>query len=199
MPEMEGLSTRAAIAAKRKALTRLRKDADQARLMGVAPDLEFAPATIATSFTPGKFENLGSIRLRWAEPDLFEFIPRKSKPFAFIRHTGERVEPRNMITDGGSIPKVAQVKTSLSPWGYAPAYLLHDWEFEAHHCGKTAKSFEEVTLTCMEAIQTLMRDKVVPNDWLDLAAIHLAISSFIARSYWDRDPPACTLPKDQPD
>ena len=32
-----------------------------------------------------------------------------------------------MYTDGGSIPRIAQAFNGFSPWGYAPAYMIHDW------------------------------------------------------------------------
>lgn len=196
----EGLPLRSAVTAKRRVLAELRRAAPVGPLaMAEAETAAAASLSFGTDFTPGRFENLAGIRLAWVGPDLFHFIPRKTRPFAFIRHTGERIEPRNMVTDGGSVPKLAQLRSSLSAWGYAPAYLIHDWEFEAHHCGRTPKSFDEVRLTCMEAVKTLMRDRIVPDSWLDLTAINFAIGSPIAWSYWNRNPPACTLPPDRPE
>nr|WP_249779640.1 DUF1353 domain-containing protein [Bradyrhizobium sediminis] len=34
-----------------------------------------------------------------------------------------------MYTDGGSIPRIAQIFNGLSPWGFGPAYIVHDWIF----------------------------------------------------------------------
>src|SRR5690242_2673175 len=79
----------------------------------------------------GAFENLDSIRLRWigsdVKKDYFEFIPKANKPFAFVRKSGKRIEPRRMFTDGGSIPRILWSVPGFSPWGQGPAFLVHDY------------------------------------------------------------------------
>ena len=44
------------------------------------------------------------------------------------------VQPGMMYTDGGSIPKAAQLFWGFSPWAYAPGCMVHDWLFVARHC-----------------------------------------------------------------
>ena len=101
--------------------------------------------SLYSQFKVGKYENLERIRVsyclpgtKWPPADLFNFIPKQSNPFTFVRHTNERISPRNMVTDIGSVPRLAGLfRRGLTAWGYAPAYIVHDWEFEAHHCGVT--------------------------------------------------------------
>jgi hypothetical protein len=144
----------------------------------------------------GAFSGLESIRLRWVRPDWFEFIPRAAQPFSFLRSTGEVVEPRRMFTDGGSIPRIFWAKKSLSPWGFAPAFLLHDWEFDKHHCELTPKSFEAVRDTMMEAVKTLMEIGICPRGDLTFRVIFAGINSNVARDIWNRQHPSCPLPPD---
>jgi hypothetical protein len=105
-----------------------------------------------------------------------------------------------MITDIGSIPRLAGVfARGLSPWGYAAAYLVHDWEFELHHCGQTAKTFEQVRDTMMECVKTLMEKRLAPKSQLNFWLLYQGINSAVARRYWNRDPPSCTLPPYKPE
>jgi hypothetical protein len=143
----------------------------------------------------GRFENLASNRLAWREPDWFELIPKRDA-FRFVRASGEVVEPRRMFTDGGSIPRVLWPIRSLSPWGYAPAFLVHDWEFDRHHCGHSPKSFDEVRDTMMEAVKTLMATGICPLDRVAFRAIQGGIDSPVARIVWDLEPAQCPIPPD---
>ena len=97
-----------------------------------------------------------------------------------------------MFTDGGSIPRPFWVFRNLSPWGYAPAFLVHDWEFDVYHCELSEKTFDEVNATMMEGVRTLMETGICPKDRLAFAAIYAGISSPVGRMVWDR--PGCTLP-----
>jgi hypothetical protein len=165
---------------------------------GVQPEALFIPKDYS-EVPVGRLDFIDRIRLRWLRPDLFLFIPRVTQPFSFVRHSGERIEPRTMITDGGTIPKIAGIFSPvLTPFGFLPCYLIHDWEFERHHCGAT-KSFEEVRDTMMEALKTMMESGLVQKDVVAFSAIYAAIDSFIARGYWNRNPPVCTIPADQPE
>jgi hypothetical protein len=137
----------------------------------------------------GRFENLESNRLAWREPDWFEFIPMRGAPFVFVRASGEAIEPRRMFTDGGSIPRVLWPIRSLSPWGYAPAFLVHDWEFDRHHCGHSPKSFEEVR-------DTMMETGVCPVDRIAFRAIQGGVDSPVARIVWNLAPDVCPIPPD---
>jgi Protein of unknown function (DUF1353) len=81
---------------------------------------------------PGKFE--GSLDVRWIKPDTFIYVPSQEDPLRFTTSDRRVIAPREMYTDGGSIPRLFWGVPGYSPWGYAPAYIIHDWLFEAHHC-----------------------------------------------------------------
>jgi hypothetical protein len=150
------------------------------------------------NYQPGQFESLNRVRLRWSEPDLFELVPRATQPFAFIRPNGQRIEPTNFFTDGGSIPRiVSALNGRLTPWGYGPAYLIHDWEFDRHHCGAT-KSFNAVRDTLMEALKTLMTT-VVPKNLVAFDLIYAGVSSSVAKALWNRQTPTCPIPPANPE
>lgn len=144
----------------------------------------------------GEFLGLESIRLRWVKPDWFEYIPYTDNPFRFRRASGELITPRRMFTDGGSIPRAFWFKDTLSPWGYAPAFLVHDWEFDFHHCGRSEKSFEAVRDTMAEGVKTLMEAGLCPKSILAFKALFVGIDSFVARALWDERHPGCPLPPD---
>jgi hypothetical protein len=147
----------------------------------------------------GRFENLGRNRLQWAALSWFQFIPKTNMPFAFVRSTGERIEPKNFFTDGGSIPRVFQWGEELEPFGYLPVYLIHDWEFDLHHCKRASKTFEEVADTMMEALRTLMDDGHVPRNAFSFWMLEIGINSFVARQLWDTEPEKCPIPTYSPD
>jgi len=130
----------------------------------------------------------------------FLFVPDPQDPLVFHRADpatpGATIQPGLMYTDGGSIPKIAQVFKGLSPWGYAPAYMIHDWVFIAHHCivdGSTEKRFDQVRGVAFddsaailgEAIKALIATRqVAPND-VAPGAITAAVGSVVAKNLWD--------------
>ncbi len=83
-----------------------------------------------------KVDGSGVIRGRpsidWVKPERFVYDRRKNQVFEFRRSNGEVIRPGTIETDGGSIPRVLWNKNGYSPWTYAPAYLIHDWLYEAH-------------------------------------------------------------------
>lgn len=133
-------------------------------------------------FPTGKFE--GEPFLVWVKPDIFRMEPQTPR-FRFIRSTGEVIEPGTMYTDGGSIPRALWFVKELSPWSYAPAFLIHDWLFDCHHAGTTDKSFEEVRDIMLEGVRTLMETKVCEPNRLVFDLIYSGIDSFVARRVWD--------------
>ncbi len=144
-------------------------------------------------FPIGEFINMENIRLRWLNEKWFEFIPNDVAPFGFKRSSGEIIHPGRFYTDGGSIPRVFWPKKGLSPWEYGPAYVIHDWEFDLHHCDQSTKAFEEVRDTMMEAVRTLMEsDLTTKRKWV-FSRIYDGIDSFVARNIWNNNP-GCTLP-----
>jgi hypothetical protein len=148
-----------------------------------------APRKFYPEFPLGKFE--GEPRLVWIRPDLFRHEPNPDAPFRFIRASGEVIAPGRMNTDGGSIPRPLWFVKDLSPWSYAPAFLIHDWLFDLHHCGLTDKGFEEVRDIMLEGVRTLMETGVCEASRLKFDLIYAGIDSFVARQVWDK--PGCGL------
>lgn len=72
----------------------------------------------------------------WVGEDRFVYVPGAYG--ATVRYetakTARLIVPGLMYTDGGSIPRVARAFKGFSPWGYAPAYIVHDWIFFGRHC-----------------------------------------------------------------
>jgi len=148
------------------------------------PERKFFP-----DFPLGKFD--GEPHLVWVKPDIFRHEPQPANPFRFTRANGEEIEPGKMITDGGSIPRALWFVKDLSPWAYAPAFLIHDWLFDLHHCGRDTRSFEEVRDILLEGVRTLMETKVCDMNRLAFDLIYSGIDSFVARQVWDK--PGCGL------
>jgi hypothetical protein len=147
------------------------------------------------NYAVGTFIAIENIRLEWVAPDYFAFIP-KHTPFAFRRASGDTITPRHMFTDGGSIPRIFQPLRHLSPWTYGPAYLLHDWLFDVHHCKGTGE-FETVRDILMEAIKTMMETAVggIRKDVFAFQEIYLGVDSIVAKQIWNKTGP-CPLPPD---
>ncbi len=115
------------------------------------------------------------------------YTPHPIDPLRFQRSTGEIIQPGQMITDGGTVPRVAWVIPDINPWTYIKAYLVHDWDFLRHHCDATyGRAFEVVNLTLGEGIYTLMRTGEVGTDWRKVELVYEAVSSFVGHGVWDR-------------
>lgn len=148
--------------------------------------------TPSTKMVLSFFENIevgsfnGIPHLRWVGPDRFEFFQDTSNLFQFHRYNGETITPEKMYTDGGSIPRIVQSMPNLSPWEYGPAFIIHDWEFEAHHRNLNQKTFDDVNRTLAEGIKTLMELGIVQKNYIALYTIWLAVSSQIAKSIWNK-------------
>lgn len=142
----------------------------------------------------GKLE--GVLEVRWLEPDRFLFVPSKNNPLRFTTADGMRtIEPKPMYTDGGSIPRIFWSVPGYSPWGIAPAYIIHDWLFVAHHCGTSEYNnvtFADSSRFMGESIKTLMETNRVPKDESLFFNIVAAVKTPIAKSLWDQG--VCDLP-----
>jgi hypothetical protein len=130
----------------------------------------------------------------------FVFVPSED-PLTFTRTrsdgTEQAIRPEMMYTDGGSIPALAQVFNGFSPWGYAPAYMVHDWLFVARKClndGQATEtemqmagvSFQDSAVIAAEAIKTLIASKkVTPND-VAPGVISSVVAGPIARQLWQQ-------------
>jgi hypothetical protein len=132
----------------------------------------------------------------------FLYVPSPQAPLTFVRETApgvrQTIRPEMMYTDGGSIPSIGKVFKGFSPWGYAPAYMVHDWLFVARHCNRDGTptpeearvadmTFEESAQIMAESIKTLVSaGRVAPND----VAAHVipgAVGGPVARAAWNRD------------
>ncbi|MEZ5387673.1 MAG: DUF1353 domain-containing protein [Prosthecobacter sp.] len=74
----------------------------------------------------------GKPTVEWTQPDKFVYARSQNPYFVFKRSNGEVIRPGSIETDGGSIPRMLWSQKDFSPWSYAPAYLVHDWMYEAH-------------------------------------------------------------------
>ena len=110
---------------------------------------------------------------------LFVYVPDPNDPLRLIRENPDasvsEITPPMIYTDGGSIPRPATLFRGLSPWGYGPAYVIHDWLFVARHCltdgdpdpvyaPYVQMSFHESAEVIAEAIKALINaGRVAPN------------------------------------
>ena len=139
----------------------------------------------------------GTITVTWIEPDLFVFRPDSTNPLTFTRANGDVIRPGPMVTDGGSIPRMFWSIPGYSPWGYAPAFMVHDWIFEAHQCsydnlnyqGDTVVSgysVDEAADTMSEVLKTMREsDDSLGMTKLVIYTMDLAVRSSFARRAWD--------------
>lgn len=134
----------------------------------------------------GKLE--GKLTVQWIDFDEFEFVPDPEKPLTFTRHNGIKITPGWMHTDGGSVPRSLWAFKSYSPWGYAPAFIVHDWLFEMQHCkhaGYEEYDLYEAAQIMSEVMKTLMlEEKNAPNDKFALYSMFTAVQSVPAQSQW---------------
>lgn len=141
----------------------------------------------------------GDINLQWLGPKNYNYsgtlaFERGEYPNNFVS-TGEIIVPdvmsvpkdtMRMLTDGGSIPRIAWSIPDLDPWTYMPAYLIHDWEFTRHHKDQTfTKSLEDVNRTLCEAVYTLMLDGVTKLDQNVIKLIYAGVSSPLGLEVWN--------------
>lgn len=136
---------------------------------------------------PGELH--GKLIVQWIDHDEFIFLPDKDKPLTFTRHNKEKITPGSMYTDGGSIPRPFWVFRSYSPWGYAPAFIVHDWLFEMKHCeydGHEDYDHEEAAWIMSEVMKTMMlQDESSLPDKFTLYTMFEAVRSPLAKKYWE--------------
>jgi uncharacterized protein DUF1353 len=137
----------------------------------------------------------GRPTVQWNGMNSFVFLA--STPlFTYRTASGRLIEPRKIQTDGGSVPRLLHVFQNFSPWGYGPAYIIHDWLFAAHHQNLPPDNdwnFEDTATALAEAIKTLMAVGFTADDGrvqkLDKAEdtlylIYQAVRSPIALDMW---------------
>lgn len=138
---------------------------------------------------PGVFE--GDLVVRWVAPNTFVFEPDPQRPFRFVRADGSVIEPGRIVTDGGTVPNALWGIEGMSPWGYAPAFVLHDWLFQRHRCGLgpgDEAAFQESVAVIAEALRTLMGDAPSTADLERYRAIVAVSAGPLARYHWERAP-----------
>ncbi|WHO71807.1 hypothetical protein [Rhizobium sp. BT03] len=127
----------------------------------------------------------------------FVFVPDPDAPLTFLRPGAKSapIIPSVMYTDGGSVPKIVQPFKGFNPWGYAPAYMIHDWIFTARHCLDDGRrdpiytavehiDFHDSAVVLGEAIHTLMKKNLVSENDVAKQAITEAVNSPIAARIW---------------
>ncbi|KPA22919.1 hypothetical protein shim_12090 [Shimia sp. SK013] len=97
--------------------------------------------------TKGEFDGL--VQLYWVGGNTgsavgdgkFLYFPDPTSPLRYTSndqydHKGKRlvIEPPAFFTDGGSVPRMVQGVPGFNAWAFGPAYIVHDWAFEAHRC-----------------------------------------------------------------
>ena len=164
----------------------------------------------------------GTLMVFWVGEDKFVYYPLyKSDPLRYrlpkrlARKLGyDEIRPGIIYTDGGSIPPAVRGWAGFSPWGYGPAYIVHDWLFIAHHCivlKHTARhdardqaevdkvravDFGDSADILAAVIQALGEQEKVPRRTFAPKAIYTAVDSAIAENLWDtRKPESCSPPK----
>ena len=101
----------------------------------------------------------------------------------------EFIEPQEMYTTGGSIPRILWGIPGLSPWGLGPAYIIHDWLFYIHRCNISAPeherkiTFDQSQRILAEVGLELINKKLIDHDLLD--EIVYAVGTRYARDRWD--------------
>lgn len=145
--------------------------------------------TVVVAWVDDGSESLGDGRFVYIPTD-FTFDTRLSNGNPIT------LTPGMIYTDGGSIPKAAQLFRGFSPWGYAPAYIVHDWLFVARRCvlDNQATSnemivkdleFEDSSWIIASAIKTLISTKRVrPND-VAPRVITGAVGSPVTAARWN--------------
>lgn len=175
-------------------------------------------ATVPGSFDPddpGKIS--GELMVFWDGYDSFIYYPYYRDPLTYqlpkdlaAKLDIQAIRPGAIYTDGGSIPQALRNLTGLSPWGYGPAYIVHDWLFVAHHCivvgaehkhdkrdraevEKVRKIDFDMSADILAlVIAALEKQKKVPPINLAPSAIYGAVDSFVAERLWNtKEPESC--------
>ncbi len=143
----------------------------------------------------------GKLVIEWINQDEFLFIPDPAQPLTFTRANNEVIVPAAMYTDGGSIPVALRAVKSYSPWGYAPAFVVHDWLFTIKQCklqGHEKLTLDDAATVLAEVLKTVMENPKYggPNKLVHYS-MYEAVRSTVAKDYWENGK-CTTLPKARP-
>jgi hypothetical protein len=131
----------------------------------------------------------GRLIVEWVEQDKFIFQPDPQDPLTFTRKDNDVIRPQLMYTDGGSVPAPLRALKSYSPWGYAPAFIIHDWLFTMKHCkvaGFEKYDLDKAATIMAEAMKTVMENPKYggPNKLVHYS-MYEGVRSAVAKGYWD--------------
>jgi Protein of unknown function (DUF1353) len=132
----------------------------------------------------------GRLVVEWVDQDKFVFIPDPQNPLTFKRKSdNDVIVPQRMYTDGGSIPAALRAFRSYSPWGYAPAFIIHDWLFVMKECkvpGYEKYDLDKAATIMSEVMKTVMENPKYggPNKLVHYS-MYEAVRSKVAQDYWD--------------
>lgn len=129
----------------------------------------------------------GALLIKWDQEDRFIYVPDTTNPLRFIGRDGREIKPGAMSTDGGSIPRVFWAFKGFSPWGYAPAYIVHDWLFHQHRCKRDQApdnySFAQANRVMDEAIEILFQTKKAKPNSFARRSIKWAVDTYGASAW----------------
>ena len=137
--------------------------------------------------------------VQWDRQDKFIYI-KGSNALSFKPSFMNTAIVETMYTDGGSIPQIFWSIPGLSPWGFGPAYIIHDWIFLVHRCQRPAPpevqaiTFEQSAQILAEVGKSLVEAGLIKDNRLE--EIVWAIRTKYARDIWDRPatPAECAIP-----
>ena len=131
----------------------------------------------------------GNLLVQWNDEKRFIYVTDSTNPLRFQTADGREIKPGRMYTDGGSIPRVFWAFPGFSPWGYAPAYVLHDWLFHQHRCQRDDPpdryTLAEANQVLDDTIGILFKLKTVEPNETARALIKWAVDNFAQRA-WDQ-------------
>lgn len=138
----------------------------------------------------------GVLLIQWFDERRFIYVVDSKNPLRFRTRDGREIAPGPMYTDGGSIPRLFWSFRGFSPWGYAPAYVMHDWLFHQHRCKRDVPpnqyTFEQANLVLDDVIDILFKRKTVEPNETARGLIKWAVDNF-GEGAWnepcDKEPP----------
>jgi hypothetical protein len=142
----------------------------------------------------------GDLVIQWSDEKRFIYVVSSEKPMLFEKN-GRQIKPGRMYTDGGSIPRIFWAFRGFSPWGYAPAYVVHDWLFHQHRCQRdqapNAYTMAEANVILDDIVGILFAQNRVDRNETARGLIKWAVDHY-AQGAWnepcDRDPPLALSP-----
>jgi len=131
----------------------------------------------------------GTLMVKWLSQDQFVFLPDAQDPLTFTRAGNEVITPKEMFTDGGTIPPALRAIKAYSPWGYAPAFIIHDWLFAMKHCkvpGFEKYDLDKAATILAEVMKTVMENPKYggPNKLVHYS-MYEGVRSSAAKEHWD--------------